>query len=472
MIASLTILSLAGVWQELAAVHNRTHAERLFVVIDSSNTGEISREDWCAWFEELAATSGSVMEFQLRYMERNSEQQSGENALGAGLDNSDEENEDEMDAAVAGAAAAHRASQRGSSGPKRPLEEQVQHLFNLIDEDGGGTIDEEEMARAYGEDSVLLMHRMELDENGEVGLEAWQRFWLQEMAQENAAMRDHLMATLELNVAETQVKDRKKRRMFYRTAKQRHQEGYSARYSSRPLAAAEAKDGVSMKAQARAATQALLKVPRLSTLSTTLPSIHTNTIDEGYVHSDTSATAYDNLPVQAAGCALDRRAMEEEYEQTLEPVESDALCIEMASSSCQVAFTDKGIEVAEDVAVPVEILEPAALILTGPAPGSSSASKSNNSMVNVPSASERPSSVTARDIEAMLLECGSLVAKHAVELSQEFESQGYDTWQDLRDTTKDEVDEVAKLFCQAQNLPPMSMRVIAKVTRALNEGGS
>ena len=157
----------------------------------------------------------------------------------------------------------------GSSGPKRPLEEQVQHLFNLIDEDGGGTIDEEEMARAYGEDSVLLMHRMELDENGEVGLEAWQRFWLQEMAQENAAMRDHLMATLELNVAETQVKDRKKRRMFYRTAKQRRQEGYSARYSSRPLAAAEAKDGdgVSMKAQARAATQALLKSPRPSSSS-------------------------------------------------------------------------------------------------------------------------------------------------------------------------------------------------------------
>jgi len=235
--------------EELAAVHSQSHAERLFVVIDSSNTGEISREDWFRWFEDLAETSGAVVEFQLRYMERNAEANAGSPSANEASDGSDID-EDEADATVAGAAAARKASHHSATAnlQKMPLAEQVSHLFTVIDVDGGGTIDSEEMAHVYGADSVLLMQRMDVDGDREVSLDQWNKFWLEDLAQENVKVRDHVLETLQNNMAGREARERKQRRMFFRTAQQRRQTGRSARFSSRPLASEEMKEAAASNA--------------------------------------------------------------------------------------------------------------------------------------------------------------------------------------------------------------------------------
>ena len=251
----------------------------MFVVIDSSNTGEISREDWFRWFEDLAETSGSVVEFQLRYMERNAEANAGSPFANEASDGSDID-EDEADATVAGAAAARKASHRSATAnlQKMPLAEQVSHLFTVIDVDGGGTIDSEEMAQAYGADSVLLMQRMDVDGDREVSLDQWNKFWLEDLAQENVKVRDHVLETLQNNMAGREARERKQRRMFFRTAQQRRQTGRSARFSSRPLASEDVKEAAAGEemdfgARSRAMKRAIVTSPRMKSPSRGRPPV-------------------------------------------------------------------------------------------------------------------------------------------------------------------------------------------------------
>lgn len=214
----------------LSDQHGKKRAVRLFVIIDSSNTGLITRDTWREWFMSVAEKCGTqIAEVELRYMERATRERPQFEAE-VDSDASDDE------AAVGAVMERKSMGREVGLGSGEALGQMVRALFTGVDVDGSGDIDREELSAAYGEDSALLFDTIDSDGSGDIDMGEWMQYWTQTLPvrEGQAALRDHLVLSLEENVARRAAVERKQRRMYYATAKERGLTGRGARFSHGP----------------------------------------------------------------------------------------------------------------------------------------------------------------------------------------------------------------------------------------------